>query len=35
MKNEMKKTLENNRAVFVIKIAQGELRKEDLPESLK
>ena len=35
LKNEMKSTLENNRAVFVMKIAQGELRKEDLPDILK
>lgn len=33
--NEMKTVFENNKAVFIMKIAQGELKKEDLPEILR
>ena len=32
---ELKASLENNRAVFVMKIAKGELKKEKLPDILR
>lgn len=35
LRGEMKDVLENGKAVFVLKLAQGELTKEDLPVELK
>lgn len=35
LNSKMKDFLEQHHAVFVLKVAKGELKKEDLPEALK
>ena len=35
LNSEMKNFLEKHRGVFVLKIAKGELKRENLPEELK
>lgn len=35
LKENLMETLENNKAVFVMKIAKGLLKKEDLPGSIR